>query len=333
MVVRLHRPSYTLVLLAIMAMPQVGWAQTDNSGPSTTGIAARNTDDANTSARQEAERRPLYPIDSGVPDPMAARLCDTLHTLPQTLRAQCCGTPPSSSLTGECVRTLTSALRDGAVKLVAAEIDRCVEATAQQLKGCDWVTPLTPSTQPACGSLVHGQREGGARCRSSLECKDSLYCRGLSPTTPGLCAAPVAVGTACGQGQDMLALYTRQIVHEAGHADCAGACVAGKCAAVAALDGVCTSSMQCVAGTHCAAGRCAAGAFAKLGEACSGDACAAEAACVGGVCVALKAAGDRCTLPFECRAACVKQPGAAGGTCGMQCDAILAGGSSAPVRR
>lgn len=334
MVVRLHRPSYTLVVLAIMAMPQVGWGQTASSTLSATGRVARHTDDTDTSARQEAERRPLYPIDIGVPDPMAARLCETLHTLPQTLKAQCCGTPPSSSLTGECVRTLTSAVRGGAVKLVAAEIDRCVEATARQLQGCDWVMPLTPPTPPACGNVVHGQLDSGARCRSSLECKDSLYCRGLGPTAPGICAEPVAVGTACGQGQDMLALYTRQALQESRHPDCVGVCQAGQCAAIAALDGPCTASKQCVAGAHCTAGRCVAGAAMTLGEACtSEDACKADLACVGGLCVALKAAGERCTSPFECQAACVKQPGAASGTCGKQCDALLAGSSYVPIHR
>jgi hypothetical protein len=323
----------TLVLLAITAVPRTHSAQTNTPATPASGITAHSSDDANTSARQEAERRPLYPVDIGTPDPMAERLCNALHTLPQTRKAQCCGTPPSSSLAGECARTLTSAVRAGAVKLVAEEIERCIEATTRQLQGCDWVTPLTRAAPQACDSLVHGQVEGGARCRSSLECTDGLFCRGLGPTTPGVCAEPAAVGTACGQGQDMLAIYTRQSAHEGRHADCAGACRAGQCTAVVGLDGACNATQECTAGTHCASGRCTTGRFAKLGEACSGDACLEGAVCTGGVCVARKAAGERCTSPFECQAACVKQPGAASGTCGMQCDALLAGSSSAPVRR
>jgi hypothetical protein len=252
------------------------------------------------------------------PDPLARRLCDALHALPAERKNQCCGTG-SSHLANVCSEELSVSLRTGAVGLDAAAIDRCAAETSRQLEGCDWVTPLAPSLPEACQGLVRGRLKPGARCRSSLECGDGLYCRGVSPTAEGVCAAPAAPRTRCEVPADNLAAFARAR-DDARHPSCDGLCLKGQCLPFAAAGGTCTSGAQCLPGLHCIGGRCEDRPLPKRGEPCLGKTCGAGAFCDAGRCAALKGEGAPCALPFECRAlACVTSPAAKVGKCGAPC--------------
>lgn len=261
---------------------------------------------------------PAMAEDAAVLDPLAKQFCDTLHALPEARKAQCCGRAPSSSLAGECARTLSAALQTKAVRLDAAGLDRCAKAAAQELSGCDWVTPVMPRNPEVCRRMVQGDKAAGAACSSSLECKEGLFCRG-GGSTAGVCAAPGAIGAPCGRAEDMLASYTRQTDMEIRHPECTGFCVAGSCTGFVALGGGCSSSRQCAPGQHCGSGHCREGAFSTSEETCTASSCAPDTTCKDGKCVALKAAGQPCTSPFECKAACNIPQGAKVGTCGMKC--------------
>jgi hypothetical protein len=264
------------------------------------------------------------------PGGLAERLCETLQTLPETRKAQCCGTSPTGGLAGECTRMLGDSLRDKAIVLDPADVERCAEESVRRLGGCDWVTPYTPRTPEGCHGILHGRLDAGAKCRSSLECKDGFFCLGSGPTTRGVCAAPGGPGSACGGIADNLTTYTRQTEDDARHPECTGFCLKGRCAAFVAAGGVCRSDKQCNPGSHCAAGRCVEGPNPKLGEACAGTTCAGDSVCLEGRCSPPKRAGETCTRSFECQAMCVSSAGANAGTCGMQCSAWPPAGYTAP---
>lgn len=268
---------------------------------------------------QITEAKPLYPQDIGKPDPLAERLCDALQALPQRRKAECCGTSASEGLTSECARILTATLRDGAVRIEASAVDRCIEETSKQLAGCDWVRPLQPAPPDACLGIIQGQLKAGAQCRSTLECRDGLICGGARTTVAGVCREPSAVGGACSRAVDTLVTYARQPTDDRRHPDCVGHCFQGQCAPFAAVGESCLSNQQCTAGAHCAAGRCENGPPPKIGEPCDKTVCEGAAACVDGKCAALKRSGEPCMSPFECQGSCVKDAGATLGTCGMQC--------------
>jgi hypothetical protein len=250
------------------------------------------------------------PLESPRPDPLARRLCDALHALPQSRRAECCGQRTGSSLADECARTLSASLADRAVRLEVLEVDRCVAAASRALEGCDWVGTLAPLPPEACRAVIHGQLTAGARCRSALECGDGLACRGVGPTSPGVCSAPAPAGASCTSPADTLASEASQSGYEEHHPDCSGFCQKGRCTAFVAVGGACLSNAQCAPGTHCALGRCAAGPEPVL---------------------ALKAGGETCSSAFECKGSCLKAEGAAQGVCGMQCNSWPPAGYTPPV--
>ena len=228
------------------------------------------------------------------------RLCDALQTVPETRKARCCGTVPSGGLAGECARELGRSLRDDALTLDPTDVERCAAESARQLEGCDWVTPYLPPTPASCRGIVRGRLEAGAHCRSSLECRDGLFCRGSGPTAPGACAPPGGSGAACGGALDTLATYARQTDADTRHPECDGFCLKGRCIAAVASGGECSSDRQCGAGSHCASRRCVDGPRPKLGEACEGTTCQGDLVCVDGRCAQARKAGEPCTHPFEC---------------------------------
>jgi hypothetical protein len=247
------------------------------------------------------------------PELLAQRLCAVLHALPEERKAQCCSTAPSSTLAAECTGMLSAALRDRTLRLDAAAIGRCAADSSRAFAGCDWVTPLVPPSPGSCHLAVQGLAPAGASCRTSLECQDGLSCRG------GSCAKPAPPGAACGGSVDTLATFLRQTDLAPRHPECAGYCLAGRCAAFSAPEAACFSSRQCAPGRHCAGGSCKDGAFASLGEPCTGTSCGPDAFCQGGKCSALKSANASCSSPFECKGACLVPAGASSGTCGMKC--------------
>jgi hypothetical protein len=207
------------------------------------------------SSASDDEVRPVYPVTADPPDPLATRLCEALHALPAKRKAACCGGAPGFHLAGECARTLSFALRSKAVTLGPEDVDRCVDAIERSLQGCDWVTPLSAPPPAACEGIVRGELAAGARCRSSLECRDGLRCMGAGPTDAGRCVPPPARG-ACGASVDALAASTRQTRSELAHPECAGHCEQRMCAADVPRGGACVSHVECGRGRRCASGKC-----------------------------------------------------------------------------
>ncbi len=261
--------------------------------------------------------QPVYSGTVASPDPRARGLCEALHLLPEERRAACCGGAPGHTLVDECTRVLSLALRGGNLDLDVKRTAGCVAAEKAALQGCGWVGPASVPLPETCQGLTVGKLERGARCRSALECRDGLCCRGLGPTQAGVCDAPGAAATACELGADPLAVYLLQDGRE--HPECAGACVRRTCVPTVATGETCTFTGQCGPGAHCAGGRCAPGGFAREGEPCVVGACEPVAVCREGVCVRRKAEGEGCREDPECLGACLRPDGGGTGTCGMRC--------------
>jgi hypothetical protein len=261
---------------------------------------------------------------------LARRLCDILHEQPARRRGECCGATAAASLAPACAREVTAALGRGTVTLDAAAVERCAAETTRQLDGCGWVRPQLPPLPPACGGLVAGSLPAGRSCRSSLECAEPLYCRGLSPARPGTCGRPALARERCENLADNLAAFTRA-GDDPRHRPCAGRCVRGQCLPFVAAGGTCTASPACAPGLNCLAGRCADRPLPAVGEPCPGKTlCAAGAFCQAGRCVAIKQAGEPCVLPIECRAlACTRVPGARTGACADPCATARSGNATA----
>jgi hypothetical protein len=287
------------------------------SGPAQSPPQAKDDD------REAADDiKSVYPAAFGEPDPRAVRLCDALHGLPERRKAECCGSKSApGGLTTECVRVVTIALRDKAVTVADAALDRCTADAEQLVRGCDWVTPLAPRAPDSCQAILTGLYSAGAQCRSSLDCEDGLFCRGATPTTTGVCSAPAPAGAACGAPADTLATYVKDTDYVERHRECEGFCRSGRCADFVGAGGSCSSNVQCGPGAQCLDRTCAARPLPKAGEPCKGS-CADDAACVAGTCIARKAAGEACSSPFECQAACIMKPGEKAGVCGGQCTAF-----------
>src|SRR5262249_42312769 len=162
----------------------------------------------------------------------------------------CCSQPAGGNLAEECTRTLSEALSDGAIRLEEREVERCVAEASRALEGCDWVRPLAPLPPEACRNVVHGRPAAAARAAPGLECADGLACRGVGPTTPGLCAAPAPPGASCTAGADTLASEASQVGYEERHPECSGFCQKGRCMAFVTVGGACLSNAQCAPGSH-----------------------------------------------------------------------------------
>jgi hypothetical protein len=244
--------------------------------------------------------RPVYPLDAGLPEPLAERLCAALQETPVKRRAACCSTAPGVLVTSECVRMLSAAIHFGALTVAPADVDACVAALDRTFTGCDWVGPNAPQPPAECQGLIHGTLADGAKCRSSLECKDGLRCQGVGPTDTGTCASPRDDGSGCGASVDALATYARQNGYEAQHPECKGFCDRHRCAPAAALGAACRIDVQCGPGHACVGGKCASA--------------------VGGARPPpRKPAGEGCTSDAECTGGCLREGGAGRGTCGMKC--------------
>jgi hypothetical protein len=234
------------------------------------------------------------------------RLCDVLQGLPERRKAECCATSSSAGLAAACAAELSRAVRDGAVSVEAADVDRCAADSARALQGCDWVTPYLPAPPPSCRGIVRGRRDAGAACRSSLECRDDFHC------SAGVCAPPGTAGASCTGAPDALTTVARQI-GDGRHPECTGYCFRGRCTAPVPAGGACAADQECAAGTHCVARRCVDGPRPTLGEPCEGSTCDGGLVCIAGHCTPPQDVGASCTEPADCRATCVA------GTCATKC--------------
>lgn len=258
---------------------------------------------ATASASTDDEVRPVYPLDGGAPDPKAERFCRAVQGLPAERRAACCSEPANTPLVGQCVRMLSFAIQSDAIRIDDARLGECVEATAKAHAGCDWVGNSTLPMPDACGRVFQGQLPSGAACRSSLECRDELFCRGLSATGGGRCSAPLPADGPCGLGIDPLASLARQAD---ARSECAGFCARPRCQESVAMGAACKTSSECGKGKSCTNGTCATTPLARPGESCKLIECDSTALCVEGKCVAPKREGEACRSNRECLGTCEK---------------------------
>lgn len=265
---------------------------------------------------KDGPAKSVYP--DGAVNPLAARLCAAIQTAPRQARARCCNQKPGVLLTGECTRTLSAALADGAVTLAEPAVKACEGAIAVTYAGCDWVGAKSRSIPDACQGLVTGTRTEKTSCRSSLECADGLYCHGVSPTQTGTCGPPHPAGGSCGRGADTLGSYLRDVKKQ--HPECEGFCANGKCRVYAKRGTRCVSNAHCGPGAHCdEAGLCQDQAAGGKDAPCLGGRCEEGLRCVDKTCRAPKATGEVCTADVECLGACLVDGQGPEGVCGMRC--------------
>jgi hypothetical protein len=311
-------------ILLVLAGAACGEGKKPEAVIGTTSRAAPATSSGPAEARADDDLRPVYPLDAGLPDPLAQRYCDAVYDQPVRRMSECCGPVhgAAAEMSGQCVRVLTAALASRAVSVDGAAVDRCVEAMQQATAGCDWVTPsASVAVPPACDGAIHGALGEKARCRSSLECAPGLRCQGLSTIDMGTCGAPKAAGHACNLAVDTLAAMARQDRYDRAHPECAGYCAGRRCEASLAEGAACKADVQCGKG-RCAEGRCASSPPPEAGGPCATSACAFGLRCVQGRCAAPKADGDACSSDAECRGACDKGDGGMG-KCGKQCSIAM----------
>jgi hypothetical protein len=227
----------------------------------------------------------------------AVALCSALHELPSRRRAECCAEPPLSVYYDECVRLLSNAVRARTVSIDGERVASCARRVTEATQGCDWVAPTLGAAPAECDGAVRGLVGEGGSCKSSLECKGALHCAGQGATTPGVCRAPQAVGSACGTSVDSLATYLSVRSLEAKKPVCGEFCdlKAHRCEARPREGAPCSASVNCANDQTCRKGRCETrAAVAHERRALSGEACASDLDCEAGGCVANPAGERRC---------------------------------------
>ncbi len=247
--------------------------------------------------------KPVFP--AGVtPHPVASKLCEALHEIPNRRRAECCERKAPVSVSKRCVDIVSTALADGAIVVSLPDVEACLAAQTALHQGCDWVSITAPRAAEVCRGLYRGQRNAGQACRSSLECVGDMTCRGVGPTQEGVCGEARAEGAVCGAGIDPIGPFVRLVDGDL-PSECAGGfCQKNRCRAYVAAGGACTGSAQCVAGKACVGGVCGDPVSIPVGQACDRSGCVEGARCVGGQCILPKPAGAECRSHFECRGAC-----------------------------
>jgi hypothetical protein len=292
--------------------------------PSASASATVTTPAPSAPTRAGNERvQPVYALDGGPEDLRAERLCETLQRVPEHRKDECCAARSaftSALANTQCVRTLSGALRSGAVSLADADIDRCAEAMTRATAGCDWITPETATgampLPTECNGVLQGNLPEEASCRSSLECSGSLRCQGLSAVDVGTCGRPKPTKSACNLASDTLAIFTRQEPLEETHPECSGYCDRRQCADAVPTGGACKLDVEC-GQWRCERGACVTAQLPGVGEACSAT-CVAGARCVKGTCTLPAAEGAACEVDSQCRGVCVHDAAGAG-SCTRSC--------------
>jgi len=307
--------------IAALAVASCNKKDSGGAAPAVSASASASTSASAMPSADPDDVKPVYPLD--VPeDPLARRLCDALRNTKEKQRASCCKRKfePVPILTSECTRMLSGALAAKAVTIDVADVGKCEAALEKTYVGCDWVGPNPPSPPAECQGIVHGMLTAKTRCRSSLECKDTLHCRGVGPTDPGRCAEPGGDDSPCIGSVDPLAVYLSQTELEREHPECAGFCDLHRCKTRGVANTKCKSTMQCADGLVCTNEICVAGSPGKLGEPCKGFACEKGLLCLGGKCSTRKPAGEPCEIELDCIGGCVRKPAQNNGVCGIRCD-------------
>lgn len=262
---------------------------------------------------------PLYPRTDDPPDPVAERYCDIVHEVAARNHDACCPAAPREGVrpTSECARTLSYALLEGAVTIEAADLDLCELATLEEAKRCDW----DGSLPRACEGIVRGQVAYLSPCRSSLECQEGFYCKGLTRAAPGACRSSQREGMPCGGGADTLAVLVRQDT-ELRNAKCAGHCSRRACRKPIPPGGACAASRECGFDDHCVNGICSHAPLPEAGESCARQPCGPGLVCVKGVCEALRGINEPCKSDEECRSRRCARKARKPGRCAVRCQPL-----------
>ncbi|MEZ4265733.1 MAG: hypothetical protein R3F39_05090 [Myxococcota bacterium] len=320
---RREQPSHPTPAAASEGAPA---AQVDPQGRPILGGAPTNEAEAAAQRLAQAggdrgEPKPVYPAVAQA-DPLADRLCEALHTVPARRRADCCEQKTTGYLvTADCVATLSAALAAEGLTLSESSVAACEKAMAEAHAGCGWVGPFPARVPAACDGVFVGALGAGERCRSALECAPGLACRGLAPTTVGVCAPPARRGRACQTGIDPLAALTRQEGTSAAHPECEGFCARHLCQDATPLGEPCQTNLQCGPNAHCEGGTCQPGAEAAEGAACIDGGCPRDTRCIDKICQKPKPEGAPCQSDAQCQGGCLKPPDATEGQCGTRCKA------------
>jgi len=316
-----RRSSLLLVLSMSAACGRCDSEKPAPTAPSTVISAAPVASESPESGvkRGSEDVEPVYPKTAGPADPLAEKLCAALHDVPNKRRAECCQSTQGFSLTSECVRILSHALRDKSVSLDGAAVDSCVAQSNAAYEGCDWVGPTNVSLPAACEGILRGSLEEGKRCRSSLECQEGLRCVGLGPTDAGVCRKPSKPGFPCSLAVDTLGALTRQSSLESHHPECAGYCAQRRCHDFLAVHAACKTNAECGSGKVCLGGTCEEGEAPGEGKSCAKTECAAGLICEKGTCAARKKTGAPCSTDGECQGGCLRGDAGKEGSCGMKC--------------
>jgi hypothetical protein len=255
----------------------------------------------------------------GPPQPIADHLCRMLHESIELHHAACCDTKPRATFGSLCIQALSTALRDGAVKIDVAAIDRCEAALNRTFAGCEWVAAFSPPLPAECQSLLAGTLPAGGVCRSSFECASGLHCLGAGPTDKGRCVPPGPNGAPCGGSVDVLGAYVRQDLGPTGHPECQGFCNRSRCEPIRPAGADCHLDVACGPGGYCGEGHCRSGPPSKKGTPCVGGGCEPGTRCVEGTCIEPKLSGQPCMRELDCLGGCLKGDGGRTGTCGPRC--------------
>lgn len=288
-------------------------------GPSGTATAALSATQSASAAQDRApddDVKPVYPQTAEAPDPTAQKYCDLVYEAAESKRKECCPSTPFTSFrpTGECARTLSHALRSGAVVLAKGALDACEAAVLAAAKQCDWGGEVPA----ACDGILVGQVAEQGVCRSSLECKEGTHCAGLGVASPGKCVRPKPDGARCSAAVDSLGAFVHQDT-ERKHPQCEGFCERHKCSPVLAVGAKCLSSLQCGADRTCLADKCSDAPLPAAGKPCAGGRCAKGNRCIEGACVTEKRIGEECASDLECRSQLCEKASNEKGKCAMSC--------------
>jgi hypothetical protein len=284
-----------LVALGVVALAAASCKSKDAASGADAATPAPDAAAAQADESDDDEVRPVYPIDNLPPLSLALRYCDAAREVARKRREECCPTLRAYAPTDQCVRTLSSALRSGAVTVDESAIDACAAAVARATAGCDWVTSTGTPTDPACLGILKGTLKDGAACRSNLECEEGMRCIGLGATKPGRCWAPLAARSVFNLATDSLAVFTGQDDYDRHHPECAGYCRLRQCVNAVPIGGHCAASLECGVKAWCIAGLCKP-TLPAAGEPCT-DTCAAGSRCAKGTCEPTKPAGECPSLP------------------------------------
>lgn len=305
----MRRTTFSVQFAAFMVLG-CGSDPTEQAAPAASSLAAAPSQSAPiASASAQAVRgtdeiTPVYPKDNLPPEPIATRYCAAVHGVVSERRAKCCKEDPRTTAEGECVRTLSSALRSKAVTMEEAVVARCEEASKKAFDGCDWVGMGAHAAPDECIGILRGTLAEGAVCRSSLECTGKLRCFGLGATQPGRCVKSRPTNSLCGTGVDTLAGLTAQDTWERVHPECEGSCVQKRCRDAAATGAACKVGLDCGPGRSCRSGACSTEPLPAIAAPCAEGECARGLRCVEGKCAKARPAGESCKADFDCAGAC-----------------------------